>query len=156
MKREPTIRDVLDQLHAVASTLTSKVDNVSEAVHDLATHMDERFETVDRRFEAIDQRFEAIDHRFEAIDQRFESMGRRFESMDQRFEAMDQRFEDMEERFDAKLHGVEMRLMDHIDGFVNLHRTMDVELASLRAKSNRHDDFLVKSAKRLDMDFERT
>lgn len=36
------------------------------------------------------------------------------------------------------------RLYTHIDGFINLHQRIDVELAALRAKQERIEERLVK------------
>ena len=46
------------------------IDGLREAIAEIGTRMDSRFDTVDRRFEAIDRRFEAIDRRFETMELR--------------------------------------------------------------------------------------
>jgi hypothetical protein len=47
---------------------------VLDAIADLKTTMDRRFEAVDRRFEAVDGRFDAMDGRFTAIDGRLDAI----------------------------------------------------------------------------------
>ncbi len=55
-----------------------------------------------------------------------------------------------------ELTDVKNEVITEIDRFVVLHQTLDVELAALRSKTNRHDTFLHKVAKKLDLEFEPT
>ena len=78
--------------------LTERIVRVEEAIRNLGSIMEKRFEAIDKRFEAVDKRFEDLIHQ---MDKRFEAVDRRFESVDKRFEDMNKRFEDMNKRFDA-------------------------------------------------------
>ncbi len=53
------------------------------------------------------------------------------------------------------LQHVKNDVITEIDRFVVLHQSLDVELVSLRSRQNRQDHFLVKVAKKLDLEYER-
>jgi hypothetical protein len=80
-------------------------------------------------------------------------------------EAVHSLAEHMDESFATKvdLHQLERRMAnrftevtDHIDEFVVLHRTHDAELAAVRSRCDRMEDFMEDVADKLDMNFERT
>lgn len=63
---------------------------------------------------------------------------------------------------DAKVNGIEekmmtkddaremeSRMLGHIDGFIKLHETLDVELVSLQSKYNRLEERLVRVEQRV-------
>jgi peptidoglycan hydrolase CwlO-like protein len=54
----------------------------------------------------------------------------------------------------ADLQNVKSEVITEIDRFVVLHQTLDVELASLRSRQNRQDNFLVKVADKLELKYE--
>jgi peptidoglycan hydrolase CwlO-like protein len=55
----------------------------------------------------------------------------------------------------SDLQHVKNDVITEIDRFVVLHQSLDVELVSLRSRQNRQDHFLVKVAKKLDLEYER-
>lgn len=64
--------------HKVAEN-ANRIDGLREAIIELGSRMDQRFDAVDRRFDSIDRRFESMDRRFEVMEQRFEAMEQRFD-----------------------------------------------------------------------------
>jgi len=116
--------------------------------------VDRRFERVDRRFEQIDRHFEQIDRHFEQIDRHFEQIDRHFEQIDRRFDQVDQRFEQVDRRLDLvevgqrdlrsemgdKLALIDDRinlLANHVDGFMKLHETLDIEFKVMKEQMSR-------------------
>jgi hypothetical protein len=62
------------------------------------------------------------------------------------------------ERFATKedLKSSEERVINKIDGFITLHQTLDVELASLRSRCERMEGFMVQVGDKLDMKYQPT
>jgi chromosome segregation ATPase len=61
---------------------------VLDAIADLKTTMDRKFEAVDRRFEAVDGRFDAVDRRFDAADGRFTAIDGRLDAIEEQLAPM--------------------------------------------------------------------
>jgi len=109
--------------------------------------VDRRFERVDRRFEQIDRHFEQIDRHFEQIDRHFEQIDRRFDQVDQRFEQVDRRLDlvevgqrDLRSEMGDKLALIDDRinlLANHVDGFMKLHETLDIEFKVMKEQMSR-------------------
>ena len=108
-------------------------------------HTDERFRQVDARFEQIDKRLAQVDRRFEQVDKRLAQVDKRFDQIDRQFavvqldirnlqKEMNERFAVMEDRID--------RLATHVDGFMKLHETMDIELRVMKEQMSRFEDRL--------------
>ena len=107
-------------------SVESKIDDVLQAVQALAMHMDERFATKDDL-----KHFATKDDlkNFEIV--------------------MKKDLRQFEERMTN-------RITSHIDEFVVVHRTSDMELAAVRSRCDRMEDFMEDVADKLDMNFERT
>ena len=95
-------------------------------------------------FRQVDQRFEQVDQRFEQIDQRFEQVDKRFEQVDQRFDQLDRRldFEVGELKREIAEQGAFLgqridQLANHVDGFMKLHETLDIEFKVIKEQMNR-------------------
>lgn len=99
---------------------------MSQEFAELKLMLNEHFTFLEGRFAAIDRRFEKIDERFERIDRRFDLVDMRFSELDGKIDEVDRR---LTSRIDA--------LTASMDGFIKLHQTLDVELASNRAKTDR-------------------
>ena len=84
------------------------------------------FQQVDQRFEQVDQRFEQIDKRFQQFDLRVG--GLEFEVRDLRRE-MNERFAIVDERFNT--------LANHIDSFMKLDETLDIEFKVIKEQMSR-------------------
>jgi hypothetical protein len=65
-------------------------------------------------FNRVDQRFEQIDRRFAGVDLEMRNLKR----------AMDDRFSIVEDRID--------KLANHVDGFMKLHETLDIEFKVIK------------------------
>jgi len=106
---------------------------------------DARFRRIDKRFGQVDARFQQIDKRFGQVDARFRQIDKRFDQVDRRIELvqldinnlrkdMDERFAVMENRID--------RLATHVDGFMKLHETLDIEMRVMKEQMKRFEERL--------------
>jgi archaellum component FlaC len=89
------------------------------------------FQQTDRRFRQIDDRLKQHDDSFSRIDRRFDAVD--FEIASFRKEVSD-RFELVEERING--------LANHVDSFMKLHETLDIEFKVLKEQINRLDERL--------------
>lgn len=67
------------------------ITDLTECIHGLADHMDDRFAQVDQKFERMDQRFVQVDQRFDQMDQRFIRIEEHLDHIDGRTGALEQR-----------------------------------------------------------------
>ena len=84
-------------------------------------------------FQQVDRRFEQVDQRFEQVDQRFEQVNRRLDLLD-----MGQR--DFKSEMNEKLALIDERinlLANHVDGFMKLHETLDIEFKVMKEQMSR-------------------
>lgn len=79
-------------------------------------------ESVDRRFNAVDARFNAVDARLNAVDSHLDEMSTRIDETNQRID----------------------RLYTLVDGFIQLHQKLDLELTALRSMYQRLEDRIQK------------
>lgn len=91
------------------------------------------FQQVDRRFEQVDQRFEQVDHRFAQIDQHFRTLDTRMGALE--FEVRDLK-RDIDERFRIVDERID-NLANHVDGFIKLHETLDIEFKVIKEQMSR-------------------
>src|SRR3990170_763947 len=89
------------------------------------------FRQTDARFRQVDKRFGQIDARFRQVDKKFGLV--HLEFRDFRKE-MNERFTIMEDRID--------RLATHVDGFMKLHETLDIELTVIKQQMSRLEERL--------------
>ena len=110
------------------------------------------FQQTDARFRRIDKRFGQVDARFQQIDKRFGQVDARFRQIDKRFDQVDRRIElvqldinnlrkDMDERFAVMENRID-RLATHVDGFMKLHETMDIEMRVMKEQMKRFEERL--------------
>ena len=96
------------------------------------------FRQTDARFRRIDKRFGQVDARFRQIDKRFDQVDRRIElvqlDINNLRKDMDERFAVMENRID--------RLATHVDGFMKLHETLDIEMRVMKEQMKRFEERL--------------
>ncbi len=68
------------------------------------------------------------------------------------------RLENKIEKLDAKLEKEVARLqetiIDHVDGFVTLHKCLDTETIALKSAMRRHEDYFDQLSGRLKLDFQ--
>ena len=118
--------------------------------------IDQRFTVVERLlrtgFQRTDARFRQIDKRFGQIDKRFGKIDKRLGQVDKRFGQVDHRLgffqldirnlrNDMNERF-AEVEDRIDRLATHVDGFMKLHETLDIEVRVMKEQMNRFEERL--------------
>ena len=80
------------------------------------------FQQTDKRFGRIDKRFEQVDKRFARADQRFSGIAVELRELKRE---MNNRFERVEDSIS--------QLSSHVDGFMKLHETLDIEARDERA-----------------------
>jgi chromosome segregation ATPase len=101
--------------------------------HHITNGNTELIEFLNGHFTKIDGQFAKIDGQFAEVDRRFTKIDGQFAEVDRRFAEtrgeMREGFGKINERID--------NLLTSVDGFVQLHQTLDIELAALRDKYNR-------------------
>jgi len=90
------------------------------------------FSRTDKRFREVDARFRQVDARFRLVHLEIRSLRKE----------MNERFTVMEDRID--------RLATHVDGFMKLHETLDIEVRVMKEQMNRFEERLsrVEAAQR--------
>ena len=84
--------------------------------------------------------FRQIDQRFEQVDQRFEQVDRRFEQVDRRLDILELGQRELRSEMNEKLAVVDERinlLANHVDGFMKLHETLDIEFKVMKEQMSR-------------------
>jgi len=89
------------------------------------------FRQTDARFRQVDKRFGQIDARFRQVDKQFGLVHLEFRDLRKE---MNERFTVMEDRID--------RLATHVDGFMKLHETLDIELTVIKQQMSRLEERL--------------
>jgi hypothetical protein len=89
------------------------------------------FQQVDKRFTQVDKRFAQVDKRFAQIDRRF--VGLDLELRDLKREVVENHVA-VNERID--------NLATHVDGFMKLHETLDIEFRVMKEQINRLEERL--------------
>jgi hypothetical protein len=90
------------------------------------------FRQADKRFRRIDRQFDQVDKRLVQVDKRFEQVDRRFTRADQRFSGIDVELRELRREMNNRYEWVEdsiSQLSNHVDGFMKLHETLDIEVA---------------------------
>ena len=82
------------------------------------------FRQVDTRFRQVDARFTRIDRRFTNVHLEFRNLRK---EMNEGFAAVDDRID---------------RLATHVDGFMKLHETLDIEVRVMKEQMNRFEERL--------------
>ncbi|MBI4434048.1 hypothetical protein HY632_04695 [Candidatus Uhrbacteria bacterium] len=92
----------------------------------MADQQQELIEFLQGHFTKIDQQFAKVDQQFAKVDQQFfevtKNLGDRIDAVSDRINATNARIDD---------------LATGVDGFVTLHKTLDIELVALRDKCQR-------------------
>ena len=91
------------------------------------------FRQVDTRFGQVDARFRQVDARFTRIDRRFTNIHLEFRNLRKE---MNEGFAAVNERID--------RLATHVDGFMKLHETLDIEVRVMKEQMNRFEERLTR------------
>jgi septal ring factor EnvC (AmiA/AmiB activator) len=86
------------------------------------------FQQVDRRFTQVERHLSQVDRRLDQVDQRFAQIDRQLDLLelgqrDLRAE-MNEKFALIEERINVPAN--------HVDGFIKLHETLDIDSKSLK------------------------
>ncbi len=91
------------------------------------------FRQVDARFRQVDARFRQVDARFTRIDRKFTNVHLEFRNVRNE---MNERFTRVEDRID--------RLATHVDGFMKLHETLDIEVKVMKEQMDRFEERLMR------------
>jgi len=89
------------------------------------------FRGTDARFQQIDRRFGQVDARFRQIDARLRLANLEIRNLRKE---MNERFAVMEDRID--------RLATHVNGFMKLHETLDIEVRVMKEQMKRFEERL--------------
>jgi hypothetical protein len=90
----------------------------------------------------INQRFMSLE---QLVRTGFRQTERRFQQIDRRFNVVDLEFRDLRKEMTEKFAVVEDRidrLATHVDGFVKLHETLDIELTVMKQQMSRIEERL--------------
>jgi chromosome segregation ATPase len=139
MAKKKTSRKVQSAAHRPES-IEGLVRTGFREVNERLDRVDQRFEQVDQRFEQVDQRFEQVDQRFEQVDQRFEQVDQRFAQSDRRQSVIEFELGELKRQISEQGAALELRidrLANHVDGFMKLHETLDIEFKVLKEQMNR-------------------
>jgi len=112
-------------------TINQQLTSLEKLVRSGFRQTDARFRQVDTRFGQIDARFRQIDARFRQVDRQFGLVHLEFRDLRKE---MNGRFAVMEDRID--------RLATHVDGFMKLHETLDIELTVIKQQMSRLEERL--------------
>ena len=91
--------------------------------------------TINQQFASLERivrtGFRQTNRRFAQVDKRFDLVGLEFRALRKE---MNEKFAVVEDRID--------RLATHVDGFMKLHETLDIELTVMKQQMSRFDDRL--------------
>ena len=128
-------------------TAAKKSSGVGERLINIERLVRTGFRQTDRQFRGIDKRFDKVDKRFGQIDRRLEQVDKRFGHVDEQLERGDRRFSgieiglgelkrEMNDRFGRVEESIS-QLATHVDGFMKLHETLDIEVRVMKEQMNR-------------------
>ena len=69
---------------------------ILNAILDLKTHFDGKFDRVEQRIDRIEQRLDKVEQRLDGMDQRLDGMDQRLNGVDQRLDDMNHRLKDLQ------------------------------------------------------------
>ena len=90
----------------------------------------------------INQRFTSLE---QLVRTGFRQTERRFQQIDRRFNVVDLEFRDLRKELNERFAVVEDRidrLATHVDGFMKLHETLDIELTVMKQQMSRIEERL--------------
>jgi len=113
-------------------TVNQQLTSLERLVRSGFGRTDVRFRQVDARFQQIDTRFRQVDRRLGLVQLDIRNLRKE----------MNERFAVMEDRID--------RLATHVDGFMKLHETLDIEVRVMKEQMKRFEERLerVEAAQR--------
>ena len=112
-------------------TSAKKPRTINQQLSSLEKLVRSGFRQTDARFRQVDTRFGQIDARFRQVDRQFGLVHLEFRDLRKE---MNGRFTVMEDRID--------RLATHVDGFMKLHETLDIELTVIKQQMSRLEERL--------------
>lgn len=107
-------------------TINQQLTSLQRLVQTGFGRTDGRFRGIDGRLRGFDARFRGIDGRIQRLDAGFSLEFRNLRK------EMNQRFEVLEDRID--------RLATHVDGFMKLHETLDIEVRVMKEQMKRLEE----------------
>ncbi len=87
-----------------------------------------------------------------AVEQRLDS---RIDKLDNKVDKLDDKVNKLSDKvnqLETQIHEVKNEMIDHVDGFIGLHRKQEVELAAMAMRQNRTDANVNKIAKHLNLE----
>ena len=105
-------------------TINQQLTSLERLVRSGFRQTDTRFRQIDLRFGRMDARFRQVDRRLGLVQLDIRNLRRE----------MNERFAVMEDRID--------RLATHVDGFMKLHETLDIEVRVMKEQMKRFEERL--------------
>ena len=127
-----------------------KTRTINQQLTSLERLLRSGFRRTEARSQQVDARFSHVAARLSGIDARSRGIDTRLRRMDVKFslefrnvrKEMNERFSSVEDRID--------RLATHVDGFMKLHETLDIEVRVMKEQMKRFEERLglVEAAQR--------
>jgi len=151
----------LDTIESLVRSGFRQADRQFRRVDHQFGQVDRRFGEVDKRFGGLDYRLDGLDHRLDGLDQRLDGVGQRLDRVDQRIEVVEKRIDGVDQRLgrvEQRLDILDLGLRDfktevnqrfaivderfntlanHIDAFMKLHETLDIEFKVIKEQMSR-------------------
>lgn len=120
------------------------IGKLERVIEKLGQEMRQGFNSVRQKFDGVDKKFNGINQEFKNVNQEFKNVRQEMKDgfknvtglivfeVSHLKKQMDDRFAETDERFDV--------LYKHVDGFTNLHKTLDMELAATRLQQGRLEE----------------
>ena len=126
-------------------TMADRIDTIERLVRSGFRRVDHRFDGVDNRLDGVEQRLDGVEQRLDGVEQRLDGIDQRLDRVEQKIDILDlgqrdfksevnQRFSIVDERFNT--------LANHIDGFMKLHETLDIEFKVIKEQVSRLEERL--------------
>ncbi|MBI1992896.1 MAG: hypothetical protein HYS67_00465 [Deltaproteobacteria bacterium] len=132
MARQPGKKSIESRLTGVERGIKSLQASDAAIIKSMRSgfsQMESRFGKMESRFGKMEGRLGNVESRFVNIDSRLGNMESRFVNIDSRLGNMESRFVNMESRLD--------QIYNHIDGFMKLHETLDIEFRVMKEQVRR-------------------
>ena len=110
-----------------------KAPNRAQRPESVAGLVRNGFRQVNQRLDQVSKRFDLVDNRFDQVDQRFEQSDRRQSVFEFELGEIKRQISEQGATLELRID----RLANHVDGFMKLHETLDIEFKVLKEQMNR-------------------
>jgi archaellum component FlaC len=138
--------------HASADQQEPTNRELLEAIQSMSTHMDERLDRVEHDVSGLKQDVAELKHDVSGLKQDVAELKHDVSGLKQDVAELKHDVSGLKQ----ELTHVKNDVITHVDYFVTLHQTHDIELLSVRKRCDRMEDFMVPAGKKLGIAFEQT